>query len=355
MTETYESILKRMKDKYEETSGNKAEDTSDIAIRLEVLAGEIYALLTELSWLRRQAFPQSALGKELDMHAEQRGQKRHSAKKAQGELTFLRQNPLSYDVSIPKGTICAVSGDEITEYETIDSAVLSSGDTEISVKASAVVGGEKGNASVGYINTLVTPPAGIETVTNKIPFTGGMEEEEDLALRHRLIESYSVLSNGMNAEFYRRAALADDRVGTAVAVPRESGIGTVSVYIWGKENEPSEALLAETQERINKLREVNVDVTVKPAKIKTIDVFVYVKTKEGTTPEQSREKCEGLIKDYFLGKGIGDAVYKNEIGAVLMRSNVIENYQMAANMQDVERENGKIPVLGRISLMEKPL
>ena len=68
--ESYDSILKRMEDAYEEKSGCRPEAVSDIGLRLRVLAGEIYRAQEQVAWLKRQAFPQTAEGEYLDRHAQ---------------------------------------------------------------------------------------------------------------------------------------------------------------------------------------------------------------------------------------------------------------------------------------------
>lgn len=60
--ESYEEILQRMEDAYEQESGHRAEDVSDTGLRLKVLAGELYRLRAQVAWLERQAFPQTASG-----------------------------------------------------------------------------------------------------------------------------------------------------------------------------------------------------------------------------------------------------------------------------------------------------
>ena len=62
MSETYESILSRMQDRFQELAGFPADDASDIGIRLKVLAGELFSACTNLDWLKRQVFPQTAQG-----------------------------------------------------------------------------------------------------------------------------------------------------------------------------------------------------------------------------------------------------------------------------------------------------
>jgi uncharacterized phage protein gp47/JayE len=64
--ETFDEIYARMKAKYIEESGSEFLETSDIAIRLRVLAGEIYNAQTSLEWLKKQMFVNTASGENLD-------------------------------------------------------------------------------------------------------------------------------------------------------------------------------------------------------------------------------------------------------------------------------------------------
>ena len=60
--ETYDEIYGRMKNAYELETGDSFNEVSDIAIRLKVLAGEIFKLQTNLEWWKRQMFAVSASG-----------------------------------------------------------------------------------------------------------------------------------------------------------------------------------------------------------------------------------------------------------------------------------------------------
>lgn len=348
---TYEALLKRMCDKYEQESGIKPKDASDIKIRLQVLAGELYSMMNSLNWITQQAFPQTATGMGLELHAAERGITRKKAEKATGKLSFSRAQPLPYDVTVKRGTVCAVAGEELVEYETTESVVLKNGELSVTAPAMAVVGGENSNVAVGRINTLVTPPTGIETVTNTEPFSGGIDEESDNSLRDRLLRSYSILPNGTNAEFYRRAALEVDGVWSAAAIPRENGIGTVGVYIWGENGEPSQELINKVQNHLDALREVNVDVSVKAAERKQINVGVYITPAHGSTIEQARKKTEEAIREHFSRKQIGDATYRNVLGSIVINQESVENYSLAVNMIDYGAEKNKIHVLGTLNVM----
>lgn len=50
----------------------------------------------------------------------------------------------------------------------------------------------------------------MDGVENPEGFSGGQDAETDDELRSRLLESYHAVSNGSNAAYYRRLALAQD-------------------------------------------------------------------------------------------------------------------------------------------------
>ena len=64
--ETYDEIYRRMSEKYTAESGFEIDPSSDIAIRLRVLAGEIYNAGCSLDWLKRQMFADTATGETLE-------------------------------------------------------------------------------------------------------------------------------------------------------------------------------------------------------------------------------------------------------------------------------------------------
>ena len=99
--DSFEQILQRMEAEYEEKSGGKVEDVSEVGLRLRVLAGELHRLGASLDWLERQAFPQTATGAQLDLHGAQRGVARRAASHATGTVSFSRYLPLSFDLVVP--------------------------------------------------------------------------------------------------------------------------------------------------------------------------------------------------------------------------------------------------------------
>lgn len=143
--------------------------------------------------------------------------------------------------------------------------MLPAGALTVTAAAQAVLGGRRGNAAKGAVNTLITPPAGIESVTNDVPFTGGADKEDDEALRTRLLRCFYALPNGSNTETYRRAALMTPGVKSVQVVPRANGVNTVAVYLYGDNGAVTDEVLGKVGETLEKLKEISVDVTVAAA------------------------------------------------------------------------------------------
>ena len=251
--ESYKEILERMRAKYIEESGNKPEDVSDIGIRLRVMAGEVYRLQALMDWLWKQAFPETADGAQLDLHGAQRGLVRGGREKAEGVLEFSRYVPISFDLMIPKGTVCASSGEEAVEYETTEEAVLAAGSVTVSVPARAVTAGSAGNAAAGYINTLVSEVTGINYVTNTKAFSGGTDPEGDEDYRARILAGIGRLEGFGSAGYYEGIALEQAGVRSAQAGISADSSGA-TVYVWGDGAAVPEEAIGELQERLDSSR-----------------------------------------------------------------------------------------------------
>ena len=351
--ETYDTVLGRMKEKFQELSGFSADDASDIGIRLKVLAGEVFSLWNGLEWLKRQAFPTTATGEFLEEHAVQRGLSRKDAVCSEGMLTFSRETPLGYDVLIPKGTVCATAGEESVEYVTLADALLAAGTLSATTGAKSREGGARSNVAAGKISVMVSAPSGIETVTNLSAFTGGTEQETDEELRERLLQSYAMISNGTNAEFYRECALKHGGVYSVGVKPRVNGAGSVGVYLAGKGTVPAEGVVQEVKAELDALREINVDVKVAPVTLVDYSVSLYLEPTETTTFAAAKEAATQAILDYIGGLSAGETVYLARIGKAVLETGMVKNYQFNSSVsQDMEVEISELAVAKTISILE---
>lgn len=336
-----------MKEKYAEKSGGNPEDVSDIGLRLQVLAGELYRAQARMDWLWRQAFPHTADGPQLDLHGAQRGVLRKGSRKAAGVLAFSRYVPITFDLVIPKGTVCAASGEEAVEYETTEEGILTAGTVTVEVPAQAVAGGIKGNAAASYINTLVTEVNGINYVVNPEPFTGGADPEGDEDYRQRILSAYSRPLVWGNAAYYEDIALTREGVSDAQAVPREDGAGTVTVYVWGDGAAPSAGVLTALEGDFQEMAEAGVTVTVKAATTRRVNLSCYVKVRPGAEFSKAKAAVQAALARWFGERKIGDSVYLGDLNRVILDADpAISRVTFPNAMADTAGAAGVVPVAG---------
>ena len=333
---SYDEILQDMKDEFYSLSGIDTDDASDIGIRLKTVAGQVFALYSKCEWLLREAFPQTASGRYLDMHASERAVTRKSATYASGQITFFRESEAVNDIFIPLGTICSTSGSDAKRFITTQDAYLTQGETSVTVGAIAENAGRAYNAAAGSISIMVTPPQGVYSAINENAFTGGADSEDDESLRSRLLDTYSCISNGTNAAFYREVALRHDGIGDANVIPRRRGRGTVDVVVSSSSNEaPSAEVIAEVTQMLEDAKEVGTDVSVYAASEYPIMLTVQITVKSGYDIDELISITYNSLCDFINSIGIGKTMYIRDVHTLLRSIEGIDNYVVRAPQFDV--------------------
>ena len=220
--------LSAMRAEYRRLTGTLPGEDSDIGIRMALLANQLELLEEELTALKRSADPETAEGTMLDRHADSRGLRRKEAATATGLLRFRRKGAAAQEILLPQGLVAATTGAEPVRFITTEAGRIAAGETEALIPAQAEQSGSGGNAAAGSITLLVTAVGAVEEVENPQAFSGGQDAETDEELRSRLLASYHAVSNGSNAAYYQRLALAQDGVGAGDPAPprrRQCGSG----------------------------------------------------------------------------------------------------------------------------------
>lgn len=344
---SFDEILSAMEREYENLAAVPAAEASDIGIRLRLLAGEIMSLENSLDFMERQTDPKTAQGEYLELLAAEKGLERRGETKAKGKLLFARSTPLSYDLSIPAGTVCATEGN-LWEYVTTEDVRINAGGTEAEAPAEAVVGGKNSNCAAEAVTLLVTAPEGVETVRNKKAFSGGRDPEPDAVLRERLLLANRLIPGCGNRSFYIDAALKFDGISTAGAAHDGSGNITVSVY--GEDGPPSPQLISEMQKYFAANQPLNVNVTVQAAEAVAAGVGIRIKAKAGYSLEEAQREVESAIADYFASLRVGDSFFGSKVCSVVMNCSGVDNCLISCS--DVLGEPGNIIVPGTITIWE---
>lgn len=351
--ETYNEIYDRMKKKYEQESGAQFDEASDIAIRLKVLAGEIYNAQVNMEWIKNQMYVETATGERLDYFAKQRGLERKSAQKAQGEISFFISAPIDHTIIIPKGSVVATAEEIPRRFVTIEDNEITQGNTLVSISSEAEKAGSGGNAAIDMITVAVDVPSEIEWVKNRMPYIGGSDEESDEDLRERIRDSYLRLPNGTNAAYYEQLALTVDGIAKAKAVGKVRGYGTVDVYVSGDGRAAVTSEVNSAQKLISSQRELNVDVRVAKADLVSFDLDVTVYKREEFSNSEIREKCRAAFEEFIRLQGIGEKLYLSALGKALLDTGCILNYEFNVEMTDTAISSSQCFTVGNVSVLVK--
>lgn len=352
---TYDEIYRSMAEKYAELTSVMPDENSDLGIRLRVLAGEIYSSAINIDWLKRQMFFSTAEGEYLDLHAAERGIERRKASKAIGEVRFFCVQPAAADISIPKGTVvaCPVS---LLRFETTEDAVIVSGKNSVSVSAQSIGEGRRFNVSDKTVTVMVTPPSGVDGVTNTAAFTGGCDKETDERLRERISASFRFPINSTNCAYYKSVAESVDGVGSACVAPRVRGAGTVNIYIASEGAKASEETVAKVQSLLEEYREVNVDVLVLSAEPSPVDVYASIQVADGYDFEEVKERCKKVLEEKITLSGVGGEVLMCQVSEWLYHVEGVKTLSLAAGVNADYRLNAdRFPVAGNLSIKEAEL
>jgi uncharacterized phage protein gp47/JayE len=156
-------------------------------------------------------------GAALDDFVRRFGFDRYPAKRSTGTITFSRTTPYGEDIFIPPNTQVRTASGVTVRASTIVPAFLKAGDTEVSVPAQAVDPGSIGSVSAGTLTTWVNNAiSNIEAVTNPVAFSGGADQEDDVALRIRF--KRTVFRNLAGTESMFTAVALEDPAVTQVNV-----------------------------------------------------------------------------------------------------------------------------------------
>lgn len=345
---TVEELYQQMTGDFAGRTGVTLTDGCDLAARMYALAAQIYALQVQGDWVRRQCFPQTAVGENLDHHAAMRGLERKVATKAEGVVRFYAGEASDLVRTIPYGTV--VMTGNLVQFYTTHTGILLAGEMWVDVKVRALESGAAGNAAAGTVTHMSVAPAGIASCTNPEAFTGGVDMEDDESLRARVLESFRALPNGANAAYYRQIALSDPEIAQATVVPRPRGIGSVDVYIASHAGVPENSLLNKINSKLQEQREIAVDLRVRTPDVRNVSLSVQVKTAPGQDQETVCARVERALRSYFNGELLGQNVLLAKLGSIIYECEGVENYRILSPAADVTVSQTRLPVLSELKV-----
>jgi uncharacterized phage protein gp47/JayE len=299
-----------------------------------VLAKELHEIEARLCELRTQVFPQTSTGVYLDRHAACRGLVRKEAVAGGGTLRFSRETASMTDIPIPAGTIVATRFTPQLQFATAEAGVLPAGQLSVLLPAVAVLAGVGGQVAAGAVCLLVSSLPGITGVTNPAPLEGGLDEENDEALRERLLTAYRNISNGTNAAYYHDIAMREPGVVAVNVIPRARGRGTVDVVVKCGSGASYIAATAHLAGVFAREREINVDVQVVAAIAKPVAVTAEIAFADEYESAAVADQCTRRVQEYASSLDVGEPLYLAKLYKLLLEIDGVKNVRIPAPAAD---------------------
>ncbi len=138
----------------------------------------------------------------------------------------------------------------------------------VTVPVQAVVAGSSGNVQAGEVTMMAAAISGVDTVTNTLAFTNGMDAESDAALRARFQNWAPSLSRATPIAVQNAAAGVQQNVVTAIAEDVDtSGNPKPASFVLTVDDgtgTPSASLLANVTAAVEQVRPVGITYAVQP-------------------------------------------------------------------------------------------
>lgn len=246
--------------------------------------------------------------------------------------------------------IRAAAGDVIFQVE--EAAVLPEGGV-LQAQARALQPGLAGNVLAHAVCEFVATYAGLYSVDNPAPATGGADVESDADLLARVDARWKTPSTGGNAGDYLRWALAVPGVIRARVENPAAGQVTVRVVAAGNETAGAE-LLSATAQAIEAVRPLGARVTVLPAQAVPVAVSAQVVLSAGYRLSDVEAAIQAVLRDYFLAQSYAtSAVSYLRIADLLFVPGVddVTGYTLNGGRESIPLSSGQFAQLGEVTVL----
>lgn len=352
---TKEQMLLASLDSLQKNAGINSISPGSIARAFaEAIHTEIYDLYNALKMSVEQSNLSTANGVNLDMIGALYNVPRKSisaelvSERATGNIEFFINQTYNSSISIPSGTLVF---NDINNYSSVQYMYELNGDVIIPAGNTRAYGSVKAkfpdNSVSAARNTLVkhnfiAPPGIVVFCNNPKEVYSVLNSESDDNYRRRIV-SGARGSNTGTAESIRFAALAVKGVRDAKIKEASFGIGSCDVIIIPETRSGISSMSQFVIEQIRAIKPVGVNINVRIAERKPVDVSITLILREGTNNSVARSvenQARIFINRYINTLSVGDSLSMNEIERqARLASEVI----VSATVNSAKVDNQNIP------------
>ena len=365
---TYTQLLDALEYKARELFGATANLTvrSPIGMFLRIYAWILNILFSLIEDVYNSRFVDTAVGTSLFNLGRAIGLQLLSAQKASGHLVIT--GPAG--TIIPEGWLAGTNGG--IQFYTVTEAEIGADDTAL-VPARCTMTGAEGNVAAETVTVITNPGAvaGLVSVTNPAPFTGGRELETDEEFRDRYYASVD-FAGGVNADAIRAALLQNvEGIMDAKVFENDTDFedeyglpphSIEAVVYGGLSGDIAQQIYSILAGGIQTYGEISVQVLTASQAVKVIrfnrprPVPVYVKIfnlKTGSSfPHNGKELVRQAVVNFIGddesgGVGIGETLYHQRLTAPLYAISGLLDFDVALGLTPEELATENIEVDSR--------
>ncbi len=313
------------------------------------VAQEIDTLADETLPAAMDAYmPDTATAGDLNRVAQAYGITRKPAAYAVGLVTFTGTPGTVIGKAVPVSTQAGFV------FLTDEQAAIPAGGT-VTVAVTAALNGSRGNIGAGAVIMIPVGVAGVDSVINQEPITGGADEENDDSFRKRLLLKIRLPSASGIASDYVRWAREVQGVDDARCVGLWNGPGTVKVIIAGEGMQPADA---DTRQRcatyLETVRPIGAQITVASVTSVVVNIAATVTLAAGYTKAAVTGAFSNALQAYFKDQAFSvNYLSHAKAGALLLSVDGVLDYaSLTLNGQaaNVALTDEQVPTLGTVVL-----
>ncbi len=296
---------------------------------------------------------------------------------ASGLLLFATASANAQDVQIALGTKVATVGTQSTPetvYATTAAAVLTAGQTSVSVPIACIAPGTIGNTGPSTIVVLKTTIPGITSVSNALGLINGANLEQEAARKTRFNDFISTLSRGTEAAviYGAKTAYLTDSNGNIteaitdarIAGPPDSGsAGAFTCYIYNGATGASSSLVTLAQQILDGYTDGNgnkvagykaagIVATVAAVTTHAQDVSASVSIATGASWAQIQAQINTAISTYLQSMRIGTTFIFNDLVALIMNVSGVADVTISAPTANHTATSSQVIILGALTVTQ---
>lgn len=233
------------------------------------------------------------------------------ANPATGYVTVKFLSALPSPLTFPKGTIfCTSAQYGYIYYESTMEVTAPYEAYSIMIPVQCKTNGTLGNVPAGAITTIITTNPIIESVTNPVTFTDGIDDETQAERKKRFQTYIKTLARG-TADAITYGALEVE--GVAGAIVDDRYIGYVKLYVHDSDGELPAELKAAVLSNVNDYRAAGIEVEVLNVIKKLVDLTLTIVISNDYSEETYYAMLQTLITTTLNDYSVSESFYMADL------------------------------------------